>query len=276
MQAQTDYRFPVALEKAFTKDGIEIPRTRTIVRQDTKLPLSVVSDRYKLYTHEDVMNAVKPFVRELGQPETMFSLEKDGARLIATHTFRNHSIQLPRGHDTERSIGDVVALRLHIINSYNRSTALEFKLGGMVLRCLNGMTLFEHLFHLSFRHLGEAWTGELPRPQTVVSAFSQAGEQWKRLAEASLTPRDQRKLVEDAVKLQILPKRSFEAERVRFERAETYWDLYNAFTYVYTHTSKRMQVSGKLTRGDKLNVLFNDHLNGTYTENSVVTEEDND
>lgn len=262
MQVQSnDFRFPVALERVFTQDGQEVPRARSVVRLDNRRPLSIVSDKYQLYTHEQVMDAVDPFISKLGIPKTEYHLEKEGARLIATHTFKDVAMHLPAHGTTDRALGDVVGLQVHVINSYNAKSSLEFKLGGLVLRCLNGMTIFDGLFNLNFRHFGESWDGQLPRPELVLSAFKKAEVKLEEYANRILTHKEKTTLIEDGGKIGILPRRYFERERSRFESSETAWDLYNSFTYVASHSSNRTQYSGKLTRYDRLNVLFENALN---------------
>jgi len=261
------FDFPVSLQPIFTRSGVQVPRARAVVRDDLDRPMSVVSDRYSLYTHKEVMNAVQPFVRELGKSEVSYSLEKEGARLVATHTFKDVSIKVPTGHNnydgTPRSVGDVIALQINVINSYNRSTSLEFELGGLVLRCLNGMTMFDEFFHLRYAHLAESWDRQLPKPEVIMRALQKTEGKLQQWGEQDLDRYQREELVQTGIKLQLFPKRFVEKNIHRFNNAETVWDLYNAFTYVVTHGSVRMQQSGKLNRFDRVNRLFRSVLEPT-------------
>ena len=207
------------------------------------------------------MDSVQPYMDRLGKPTTEFYLERDGARLIATHTFKDVAQHLPSHiHNGTREVGDVVALQIHAINSYNSTTALEFKLGGMVLRCLNGMTAFDSLFNLRFLHLADNWNGTLPRPEFFLNAFQKNGERWKQYAETALTHAQRTTIVNDGLELGVLPRTYYKREESRFNGAETAWDLYNAFTWVGTHAAKRVQQSGRLNRMDRINILFENAL----------------
>ena len=64
------YDFPVELQDVFAKNGTQIPHTKSIVRSDTGSPLSVVSDRYHLFTHREAIEATKPFTDLFGEVET--------------------------------------------------------------------------------------------------------------------------------------------------------------------------------------------------------------
>ena len=255
-QQATSYDFPVDLERAFDMRGKVVPNTKLIVRKDTDLVLASVSDKYRLITHKEAMGPVSDFTRSLGASTVDYSLERDGARLLATHTYKDIAVTLP-GHKMpgQKQVGDTVALRTHSINSYNATTSFEFSIGALVLRCLNGATAFEDMFSLRYRHIGVD-TLEFPKADLVLSAFQNQGNAWKAWAETEITPIQRTQLIEHTMKLQIVSKRAYSENTEYFTGAETVWDLYNAATYVITHSTK-IQESGKLNRFDRLNILFN-------------------
>ena len=261
----SQFRFPVALENAFDQRGNIVPRTKLVVRKDTDEVLSNVSDRYRLITHEEVMKPVEAFTATIGKGDAEYYVEKNGAKLVATHTYKNVALSLP-GHkmhgQSAASVGDTVALRTYSINSYNSTAPFEFQIGALVLRCLNGATAFDSLFSLRYRHIGVNKSNllEFPDPKVVISAFERQGDQWKTWADLGVNSNQVKTLVEDGRRLQLLSMRSYNENKDYFERADTVWDLYNAFTYVITH-STRTQESGRLTRFDRLNGLFNHTFN---------------
>ena len=255
-QDKNDYRFPVALEPAYDARGNKVPKTRLVVRQDSHDVLATVSERYRLITHEQVMDPVSDFTRLLGKSEVKYSLERNGAKLMATHTFKDVALNLP-GHKMpgQKKVGDTVALRTYSINSYNTTTPFEFKIGGMVLRCLNGATAFDSYFELKFKHVG-LHEINFPKPEIVLGAFQKQGATWSRWADTGIEGHQIKAMVEDGFRLQLMTRRAYQDNTHYFEQAETVWDLYNAFTYVVTH-STRVQETGKVTRFDRLNNLFN-------------------
>lgn len=258
---QSTYNFPVALEDAFDCRGNPVPKTKLVVRQDTHDTLSVVSDRYRLITHEEAMAPVAAFAKKLGKAEVAYSLEKNGARLVVTHTYRDVALKLP-GHrmpGADRKVGDVVALRTYATNSYNTTTPFEFQVGALVLKCLNGATVMDALFSLRFRHIGEAQEITFPKPELVFDAFKKQGEIWAEWSDVPVRKTWIKSMVEQGFALQLMTKKSYQENVAYFDGADTVWDLYNAFTYVITH-SKRARESGKLTRFDRLNALFSNEF----------------
>lgn len=258
VQLANEFSFPVELQRLFTKEGVEASKSRGVIRTDTQEYLSTVSDQYKLYTHQQVMDAVTPFTKKIGSvAKVTYDLDRRGARLIATHRYDDVVFKIKHGHGEEgRKTGDVVALEVIVINSYNAQTSLEFRIGGRVLRCLNGATAFDGLFNLRYRHLGDSWTGELPDPGVVIKAYEKTTHVWSQWSEMELSAKTRSSIVEQGRVLGILPKRYYEQEAQRFDASETVWDLYNAFTYVNSNVAKRTKTSGRLNRMDRINAVF--------------------
>lgn len=247
MQTES-WSFPVELQKIFTASGKEIPRARTVIRVDTGTPLSIVGKDYQLYTHEEMVRAADPWIKKFGKPTTSFTTEREGARLIVIHKFTDQTKTLPK-------INETIGLELRMINSYNASTSLEFQIGARVLKCMNGMTLFDDLFSLKFKHLGQTWNHELPDPAVIELAFDRGVDRWEHWSEKKLATKQRSELIESGQRCGILPKRIYEQEKPRFQEARNLWELYNAFTYVTTHKTKA-SCSGKISRERKLNRLF--------------------
>jgi hypothetical protein len=246
---------------------MEIPHHRVVRRMDTAKPLSVVSDKYRLIPHKELINAAEPFIAKLGKAEKKFTLERDGARLITEYTFKDNVITLP-GHKMPgqaKAVNDTVALRLYGINSYNTSTPFEMRLAAMVLRCLNGMTVDQRIFGVKFRHVGEMQDFVLPSPDTVFGAFEQAGERWKKLADTGIERNQLAELIDLGKEASIVSEKTMKENTERFRSSETAWDAYNAFTYVMTnHKVGKIQESTRINRFDRLNELFDNYFKPTH------------
>ena len=145
------YAFPVELQNVFTKTGKVVPRRKAVVRTDDDKVIGSVSDRYKIFKHEDVMNQADSYISNMGKPEKKCYLTQDGASLTAEYTFRDTSLKI----GDNAGMGDVVGLRVYVQNSYNGKGALRFRIGAMVVKCLNGMVLPEDKFSLTYRHTKE-------------------------------------------------------------------------------------------------------------------------
>jgi hypothetical protein len=261
---QPIYDFPVRMENVYTYDQEQIKGSRVVRRVDTGRPLAIVSERYRLIPHKELVDASEPFIQKLGKAEKKFTLEKDGARRITEYTFRDNVISLP-GHKMpgqSKAVGDTVALRLYGINSYNTSTPFEMRLAAMVLRCLNGMTVGQDIFGVKFRHIGEEQDISFPSPDTVFSTFERAGETWRKLANTGINDKQTKELVQLGKDNLLLTDRTYKENEDRFRYAETAWDLYNSMTYVITnHRVGKIQESTRIGRFDRLNEVFNNYFN---------------
>jgi hypothetical protein len=262
-----NYAFPVELQPIRIPNGVLVPKTKAVVRTDTNEPLCTVSDKYQLYKHAEVMDAVTPFIKKMGKTEVSYSLEKNGALLIATHTFPEYSFKVARAHKIEgdtsdRSVGDIISLQLHVINSYNKATSVLFKLGTKVLRCLNGATLLKGLFELRYTHMKNGWDRTLPNPDKMVTALNDMGRIYNRWSETEVTKQQIKAFTEAAILRGVFPLTIYTANEERFRKSETVWDLYNASTYLSTHGSSRIQQSGKIRRFDGINRIFMEEFEG--------------
>lgn len=244
------YNFPVKKVPLFTGEGIQV-KANAIIREDTKAAISVVSDQYEVFEHAKVLEKIEPFIKTFGDYEFRARTEKDGARALFSFTFKNNTIEV-----ADRKVGDLIALRLTAINSYDSSTSLQFKVGGLRLVCDNGMIVNKGGFDLHFRHTKQISEIEMPDPEVVMSLFKDEGKLWSEYAERDVTPKAADDIVEQAFKLNIISKKAYNDSIVEFSRVNTFWDLFNAFTYAITHNSSRVQDSAKYNRLDRLNALF--------------------
>lgn len=254
------FDFPVSLRPVYDEQNRAIPHVKSVTRTDSYRHLAVVSDRYRLIHHQRMVEAFEVFSRQLGNHETSFFQEKDGARVIVRYTFRDINFQMP-GHMIEglgRDVGDVVALQVYGINSYNTTTPLILRVGCLVLRCLNGATALESIFGLNIKHIGrEEPEIVLPPAEAVIAAFHRTGAAWQAYADNVVGPRDIDRIVEIAKNnYGIVSSRDVDHESARFAACENLWDIYNAFTYVIGNTRRKIQETSKLSRMDRLNILF--------------------
>lgn len=248
----TTYDFPVELQNAFLANGTTLPKNKVVVRTDTMKPISVVSSQYNLIKHREVMDAVGPYMRQFGEPTETISVEREGARVVATYDFRTKTVSGPKK-------GDVVGLRIHGVNSYDKSGAFLLKVGGLVLKCTNGMTILgQDALVLSYRHTGKHVEIKLPEPEFVWDQFVAGGKFWRTLEETGVEKDFKPKITEIVENRAILSARSLSDDSVKeqIHSAETAWDLYNAFTYGISHKTKLNNKTSEIVRQDKLNRLF--------------------
>ena len=244
MQLNETHDFPVSIQPAFTQKGIEIPRIRAVVRDDTGVPLASVSPRYQLIKHNTVLEAAESFVRKLGIPQREISLGSNGAYMVGTFEFMDKKIALKKG--------DLVGMRVYIQNSYNAKTAVIIKVGGVVMSCMNGMVSHKDVFYSRTRHsLGQEVV--FPNPELVLDSFHNSCGRWSQLQEMDLNPVDAEELELKAIELGVMPK-GVNKTSTQIRNA---WDLHQKFTYHITHVSKASGV-GKLRMLNHVSKWFDD------------------
>lgn len=226
-----NYDFPVEMTP-ISAGGIDIPDRFAIIRQDTKTPLGVVSDKYSIITHSDVIKGMRDALDSRKFDESV-ELTKDGAQLFATYTLRDMEEEVAKN--------DVVGMQLTVKNSYDGSSPVQMSLGALRLVCENGMTLSKSFMNFTQRHIGEVNKPEIHEMREKISLYtSQFGD---------LVP-----TMNEMTKTQIKPdKKLFDKKETRFpsyllnvaehefkgKKDETVWGYYNSLTYAITHKMRK-------------------------------------
>lgn len=246
---KTDYAFPVGLQNIKTEDNVQIPHRFAVVRGDTKKPIGIVSDKYALVPHKEV---VEGFRKALKGQETIESIKvsNQGARLYM-------SIVMP---DVKVSIdeGDDVALRLIVENSYDGSKMLQVMFGAYRLVCSNGMVIGKSFVNLSQRHIGSAIGLKIEVIQEQVSLMTDMFKKTApamqlmnstRLSETYSSPED----YFDSKHLHI-PSYLSKIANNEYARkdGETVWDAYNATTFAITHHMKKDSPRSSINYGKRV------------------------
>lgn len=251
------YDFPVQLVDVFTATGQKIPNVKSVFRTDTEQPLSVVSNRYHLFTHQRAIETTNEFLKSFGDYKTTNFVERGGLRFVRECTFGAEALRVG-----DRKVGDVVQMRVSIINSYDGLQSLYVKVGAMVLKCLNGMTVLGGQLELAFRHTESLKNFELPDPQVAMNLFKNAGEQWNQWADTEVTKEHIEFVSQQALRSKVVSQRLLDTNEeslkpvVSTHRPLTLWDYYNNYTNILTHRLPRVQQTRKLGRFDRLNAIF--------------------
>lgn len=248
------YCFPVALEPIFTKDGVEITRNKAVVRKDSNQAVSVVGSGYNLIPHESVFKAVRPFLEKIGNYTENYSLNRHGAEVTTTFDFKNTGEKM-------RSVGDFVGLRIIASNTYDRAGRFTIRVGGLVLKCLNGMTSLTETLNVTYCHSGKEQKDiSLPSPEETIHHFKNSMKFWDTLPGIDVRKDDVEEITERVKELAVLSDRSLDNEKVKDQiiKSHNAWDLYNAFTYGITHTLKTNSIAARVHRTDMLNQVFSE------------------
>lgn len=245
------HAFPVELQNVFTKNGAAIKGARAVVRTDSDEPLSIVSDRYRLITHQQSMDLVSPLMKSLGPSEGKGYIEKNGARYTLESTYRQHTQKI-------RKVGDTVALRVNVTNSYDTTQPLTITVGAMVLRCLNGLMIAGASISLFVKHVGTDDLDDLklPEPDRIFETFKSGAQTWERWAETDVTKDARENLYQSLTLMNVISGKQLEDQRPIFDAEPTWWTLYDRFTYRLTHEHQRVRNSERNRRRQALDYAF--------------------
>jgi hypothetical protein len=226
------YNFPVSIVP-ITAGSKTIPNKFAIVRKDTNEPLSIVSKRYNLLKHADVIDTFKQSLVGLDYDEKT-ELGKNGAQLFATYTFKDKSLEVAKD--------DIVAMRLILRNSYDGTKTFQLALGACRLVCTNGMVIAKDIFSFSLKH----YSNQMPEIEKISERITGMMKSFKELLPAmqkmDKQPLKSRPTLFKSSKDLFIPKYLLkEAEMVYNENKQTVWTYYNSLTFANTHKMRDKQ-----------------------------------
>ena len=144
MKIISDYDFLVELVSVVTQpSGILIPHKFAVIRSDTKQPMGIVSNRYGLIHHKDVVDG---FRKALSNTEHQEHIEviNNGTHLFATY-------RIPEVIAEVRE-GDQVSFQFVVKNSYDGNSSLQIIFGAFRLVCSNGMVIGKQFLNYSLNY----------------------------------------------------------------------------------------------------------------------------
>ena len=226
-----DYDFPVELQPISTHPGgFIVPNRLAVIRTDTMRPIAVVSKKYTLLPHAEVVDAMRETLRGQETDEKI-ALTHNGARMHLEITLPNITLKVE---------GDEIAMRLVVANSYDGSRKVNIAFGAYRLVCSNGMIIGRRMVSVSRRHVGAVSieVQQMRKQMTMLTAqFTATAPLLQKMAATQLTAP---KKFFDATSLRI-PTYLAKVAREQFKKEEdgTVWDAYNALTFAITHKLRR-------------------------------------
>jgi hypothetical protein len=145
--APAQWEFPVESQPIFDQLGNEIEGSQAVVRTDTNNVLGVHGSRYRILSHDDVVNSTLDAVKEANL-STDYELKVhvvEGGRKLRGEILFNNIIVKP-------AIGDIVQYRISFFNSYDASWSFSQAADGLRLWCLNGCTTPVGTARSKFKH----------------------------------------------------------------------------------------------------------------------------
>lgn len=138
----------VEYDSLHTGTGLKINTHRAIVYADSKVPVSIVSNGYKLVTNQEICEktiaALEQSTIDLSGSTVQAEFGSDGARCLTRFRFPAHTFTI-RGDDS-------AMLEIIVRNSYDLSWGYMMRAGALRFFCWNGMVLGNWLSSYMQKH----------------------------------------------------------------------------------------------------------------------------
>ena len=245
----------VELRKLYLDGGQDVPRSRAVVRVDTGEPLAVVSDQYRLVTHNALLALIDGVVDKVGGgagkvPRGIY-FEKGGAKLRALYKFP-HLARTLEG-------ADALCPLISVANSYDGTTRVAVGIGAFRFVCTNLAIGGGGAFASGFRslHKGEISFERVKEDlEQYLNQFENVIALYKRFRALPWNEPRYEQVVE--------PLRKELGERhtkhvLRADGSATVFDAYNRLTQYATHDTRSAATAFRLL--DWVNRTFQELVN---------------
>ncbi len=240
------YNFPVEEQPVFTQDGELIPNHKCIVRTDTGKTLGMHGSRYKMITHEDVVESIIDGVKAsnlTSDYEVSVSVAEDGRKLRGEIIFPD-LVQEP-------VVGDYTQFRVSFFNSYDGSWPFSQQANGLRLWCLNGCTTPDAIAKSRFKHTTSVNVdGSASKIIGGAEHFMGRSKQWQSWMQTRLNNDQVEHFFRSTIcKVVTKQKQMVKTNEKQLENLISGWDrekadlgwnkwaLYNCLTHWATHTN---------------------------------------
>jgi len=222
------------------------PDRYAVVRNDNDMALSIVSDRYTVVEHQDILDAVQSAIFNLGMnrvPSGVF-VDRGGARMRALYKFPYLSRVICRAQS------DAICPCIKIENTYDGSSRVSVHIGAFRFVCTNLAVGGGGVFAGGFMsiHVGKIDVKEVGQQlQNYLSGFEQIVETYRRWFNQSLLFWDDLAGCDTlSLSLDAVPKKHKEAIIKRVPTKATVYDAFNAATDYATHQCRTARVAFEL------------------------------
>lgn len=239
--------FPVETRPVSVSDARGLPQRtggyQAIVRTDTQAVLGIHSRRYKVVPNE-------PLFRGFDEALQASDLNLEG--LIVDDHVNYGGRRVIRHYrfpciTSEPRIGDIVELRISVVNSFDCANAFSAQVGGMRLWCLNGAVSLQGATSVYGRHTaGFDTVRALGKINEAIERYLVAARNWSQWSEREITESAAQTALAAFPDLNpALTTRLTDAWNTESAHAgRTVWALYNATTRWATHAPVRTSSTG--------------------------------
>lgn len=242
-----DFNFPVEQQPIHDQLGNIIAGHQAVVRTDTDQVLGVHGSRYKIVSHDDVVNSILDGVKSADLSddyEVSVDVLEDGRKLRGEILFNNLTV--------EPAVGDYVKFRVSFFNSYDASWSFSQQANGLRLWCLNGCTTPDTVARSRYKHTASINVeGAAAKVINGLEHFKSRKEVWQdwmqtKLEQPQIENFFKKTVCKTFTRQQSVTKTNEkQLENLlsiwsdeRSSLGSNKWALYNCLTYWATHTQE--------------------------------------
>ncbi|ELP5729204.1 DUF932 domain-containing protein [Vibrio vulnificus] len=243
-RTNSNIHFDVAIADLsdFLNNGMQTNGEQAVYDVQNNQLIAVHGKSYELVKNAVAYDACNAVINQLGESgllnvEGMFikdAVVNRGGKTIRQYIFPNHSVSMPNG--------DLVLLRLVIINSYDGSCNFSVQAGGFRIVCTNGLVTGSKFMSVNMRHTKSICLQNIQSRLThSVSSFSRMGDYWHELINTPITRKHADLLLANfssekgEVSVNKFLALSDQYKAHARDLGENYWSLYNTLTAYSTH-----------------------------------------
>ncbi len=243
--SMNDFNFPVEQQPIHDQLGNIIAGHQAVVRTDTDQVLGVHGSRYKIVSHDDVVNSVLDGIKSADLSddyEVSVDVLEDGRKLRGEILFNNLTV--------EPAVGDYVKFRVSFFNSYDASWSFSQQANGLRLWCLNGCTTPDTVARSRYKHTASINVeGAAAKVINGLEHFKSRKEVWQSWMQTKLEQQQIENFFKKTVCKTFTRQQSVtktnekQLENLlsiwsdeRSSLGSNKWALYNCLTYWATHT----------------------------------------
>jgi len=241
----SNWEFPVEMQPVYDMHGEPIDGSQHVVRTDTNQSLGVHGSRYKMVTHDDVVNSVVDSVKQakLSRDYTVdVEVLENGRKLRGQILFNDLTV--------EPTVGDYVKFKVDFFNSYDASWSFSQAASGLRLWCLNGCTTADAVARTRYKHTTSINVeGSAAKIVNGLDHFMSRKEVWQSYMATTVTTPMAEKFFKNTVakaftrQTQVTKTNEKQLEKLLEiwanecrQLGRNKWALYNTLTYWATHT----------------------------------------
>ena len=243
--SMNDFNFPVEQQPIHDQLGNIIAGHQAVVRTDTDQVLGVHGSRYKIVSHDDVVNSILDGVKSADLStdyEVSVDVLEDGRKLRGEILFNNLTV--------EPAVGDYVKFRVSFFNSYDASWSFSQQANGLRLWCLNGCTTPDTVARSRYKHTASINVeGAAAKVINGLEHFKSRKDVWQSWMQTKLEQQQIENFFKKTVCKTFTRQQSVtktnekQLENLlsiwsdeRSSLGSNKWALYNCLTYWATHT----------------------------------------